>query len=1153
MKVSLLLVIITTLNVSASLSQDLKFNLNVDNVPLSEVIRAIEQQSSYRFFYSDNYRELNDLVSINIKGGEVKQILSELLQKKSLSFRLMEGNVIIIAPSKAFQKHTVTGKVTDATTGEVLPGVNVLVEGTTMGVVTDMDGKYSIDVPSEDAALVFSFVGYVSDKRIVSQNSVIDITLIPDIKSLEEVVVVGYGVQKKVNLTGAVEQVSSEALENRSMTNLSQGLQGIVPNLNITLKDGKPTQSPSFNIRGTTSIGQGGSALVLIDGVEGNPALLNPNDVASVTVLKDASSASIYGARGVFGVVLITTKKPTANKTSITYSASYSIKSPTSVPDEVTDGYQWASMFNEAFSAWNDYASTPQNVNKTLKFSQEYLTELQKRSLDPSLPKVDVNPTTGEYTYYSSTNWYKELYKDHFGAMDHNLSISGGNDKTTFYLTGRYFNQDGLFRYNSDDYKMYNMRAKGSTQLLSWLNVEDNFEYSEMLYHNPLNVGEGGGIWRNLADEGHPMAPMFNPDGTLTYSAAYTVGDFWYGKNGIDTDKRTFKNTTSFTAKFLQDKLRVKGDFTFQDYNQVEERRRVQVPYSRYQGVINYVGSGYNDLYKYSRNTKYISANIYTEYETLLANSHYIKAMVGYNYEQSTRNAYSATRNGLLDSNTENFELATGQTFDISGDWEKWKILGGFFRLNYVFKERYLLEVNGRYDGSSKFPSYERYAFFPSFSAGWRISKESFWNIPENAISDLKLRASYGSLGNGNINSYRFMELLSLSQSGRVLNGVKPQYTSKPGVIPNGLTWETATTENIGLDFAALSNRLKFSFDAYTRKTTDMFTKGPTLPAVFGADVPDGNYADLRTNGWEFSLGWSDNFNLATKPFSYDVRVTLADYKSKILKFNNSEKKLDDYYEGQTLGEVWGYETEGLFQSDQDILDHADQKLIKASNSGKLLPGDVKFKDQNDDHVIDYGTNTVADHGDLKIIGNTTPRYTYGFNLGAGWNNIFFSAFFQGVGKQDWWPGIECDRFWGQYNRPYNDPLKSQLGNIWSEDNPNAYFPRYRGYVAGNTSRELGVKQTRYLQNVAYVRLKNIQLGYDLPKELISKIKLTNARIYVSADNIWTWSPMYRITENDIDVESIGQSDADLTSEDKGNGNNYPIIKSVSFGISLTL
>lgn len=1048
------------------------------------------------------------------------------------------------------QNEPVTGQVRDAS-GQPLPGVSVVLKGTSIGTATDVEGRFSIDASSvAEPVLVFSYIGFEKQERTIGNQRSLDVSLREDTQNLNELVVVGYGTQKKVNLTGAVDQVTAEVFENRPVPNLSQGLQGVIPNLNLVPTDGKPIQSPTYNIRGTTSIGQGGSALVLIDGVQGDPSLLNPNDIASISVLKDASSAAIYGARGAFGVVLITTKNPSKEKTSVTYSVNHAIKSPTTVPEFVTDGYQFAKMFNEAWTAWNNYSQTPQNVNKTVKFSPEYLAELERRSQDPSLPKVEVGPN-GEYVYYGSTDWYEELYKDHNSATEHNISVSGSSGKASFYATGRYFAQEGLFRYNSDDYKMYNFRAKGSIELFPWLLIDNNTNYSNMTYHNPLNVGEGGGIWRNIADEGHNMSPMFNPDGTLSYSAAYTVGDFWYGKNGIDMNERVIRNTTGFTARLLNDKFRIKGDFTFRNTDNDQKQIRVPVPYSRIPGVIEYVGMNTNDIQNLYRETQYLASNIYGEYETNFNDVHYLKAMAGYNYEQSTYQALEAQRNGLIFEGADDINLALGQAITTEGGWERWNILGGFYRLNYSFKDRYLLEVNGRYDGSSKFPEDERFAFFPSFSAGWRISNESFWNVSPNLISELKVRASHGSLGNGNIRSYAFQEQFNISQSGRVLNGIRPQQTSQPGVIPDGLTWETSTTQNIGLDLSMLSNRLTINGDAYIRKTTDMFTVGMTLPAVFGTDVPKGNYADLKTKGWELSVNWQDQFTVASKPLSYSLRLTLADYQAEITKYNNPDKKLSDYYAGQRVGEIWGYVTDGYFTSEDEIAESPSQALFRASTSGQWLPGDIKFTDLNGDGVINDGDNTVDSPGDRTIIGNSAPRYTYGINLGLDWNSFFFSTFFQGVAKQDWYPGREAAIFWGQYNRPYNKLPVSHLGNIWSEDNPDAYFPRYRGYVAQNSSGELAQVQTKYLQNVAYIRMKNIQFGYVLPQALISKIKMSNARVFLSGENIWTWSPLYKITR-DLDVESINGSDRVLTSGTSGNGYNYPILKSVSMGVSMT-
>jgi TonB-linked SusC/RagA family outer membrane protein len=1043
----------------------------------------------------------------------------------------------------------ISGKVTEED-GTAIPYASVNVKGTTIGTNTDDEGKFSIEVENEQSILVFSYIGYSTIEVLVGQQTNINITLKIDAKLLSEVVVVGYGVQKKANLTGAVDQVSSEVFDNRPLTNLNQGLQGVLPNLNIRMGDGKPNQAPSFNIRGATSIGQGGNALVLIDNVEGDPSLLNPNDIASITLLKDAASASIYGARGVFGVVLITTKNPTAGKTSISYSSNYSFKQPITVPDLVTDGYTWASMFAESFV--NFGGIFPQNSNKTLKFSQAYLNELKRRSGIEGLPEVEIDPVTGEYVYYGSTDYYGILYKDKTLSTEHNLSLSGSSDKASYLVTGRYFGQNGLFRYNSDDYQVLNFSAKGSIDLYKWLKVTNFSQFTSMKYHNPLNVGEGGGVWRNIADEGFPLAPLLNPDGTLTFSSAYSIGDFYYGKNGIDNNKRVFRNTAGMIATFLNNKLRIKGDFTFQNTDNNDRIKAVPVPYSVKPGVISYIGTTTNYLNDTYRETNYITTNLYTEYENTIGKNHYIKILAGYNYEQSNFKRITAQRNGLIFDGANDLNLALGQSIITTGGWEVWKIQGGFSRLNYSFRDKYLIEINGRYDGSSKFPQNQRYAFFPSYSVGWRVNKESFWRLPERIVSDFKIRASYGSLGNGNISSYAYLEQFSISQSNLILAGQRPQITRNPSVLPQGLTWETATTQNIGIDLAMFSNKLTLNADAYIRTTTDMFTVGLTLPAVFGASSPRGNYADLETKGWEGVLTYRDKIQVGKKPLDFNLRFTLADNISVIKKYNNPEKVLTDYYVGQVIGEIWGYTTAGFFTSADDVKNSANQNLFRTASSGLWFPGDIKFRDINGDGAITPGTNRIGNTGDRSIIGNSSPRYTYGIMINADWNNFFFSAFFQGVGKQDWYPSREASLFWGQYNRPYGVIPKSMLGNIWTETNQDAYFPRYVSRIASNANGTLSAPQTKYIQDVRYIRLKNIQIGYNLPANIIGKIKATSARLFLSAENIWAFSPLFKITR-DIDVENAVASDQVFSpGGNAGDGYNYPLMKSVTAGISIS-
>jgi TonB-linked SusC/RagA family outer membrane protein len=479
-----------------------------------------------------------------------------------------------------------------------------------------------------------------------------------------------------------------------------------------------------------------------------------------------------------------------------------------------------------------------------------------------------------------------------------------------------------------------------------------------------------------------------------------------------------------------------------------------------------------------------------------------------------------------------------------------------FFRANYSYEDKYLVEINGRYDGSSKFPSYSRFGFFPSISAGWVISRESFMDGTKGWLDNLKFRASVGSLGNGQINPYLFDPIMTVQQSTAIaLGGAYPTYTSSPNVLPSGLTWERSTTVDEGVDASFLKNRLSFSFDFYKRYSEGLFTPGQPLPAVFGAAVPNGNNANLTTTGWEFSPSWH---SMITKDLGFSIGFNVADNTSVITKFYNPNGVLpypysttpSTYYKGMHPGEIWGFQTQGLFQSTQDIASHANQSFFTVSNSNLLLPGDIKFADIHNLGVINIGQGTLANHGDLKILGNSTARYLFGFNLGANWKRFSIAGFFQGIGHENWWPGEEAGDFWGQYNRPYESIPAYMMQNVWSATNPNAYFPRYRGYVALSGTRELAVVQSRYLQNAAYVRLKNMNVSYNLPKEWTSKMKMTSAKVYFTGQNIFTLTPMHKYARN-FDPEVINGSDPEVNGA-SGNGYDYPMLKTYTLGLNVT-
>lgn len=1079
------------------------------------------------------------------------------MQKKLL--KLIFKTVVCFAIATCYalpaaaQDRQVKGKVTE-TTGGPLPGSTVQVKGTTSGTMTDGNGQFTINVPANatSTSLIISFIGYKTAEVVVGAQDEINISLESEALALEEVVVVGYGEQKKINLTGAVSQIGSEVIENRPAPNVTRLLQGALPNLNIGMSTGAPTNSSTYNIRGTTSIGSGGSALVLIDGVQGNPDLLNASDIASVTILKDASSAAVYGSRAAFGVVLITTKSPQAGKTSVDVSLSQSWNSRTVTPELVTNGYEWGKNFADAFYAWYDYKTLPTSVNQ-LPFSMDYLDRVKQHDEDPSLPEVVYNESLGRYEYFGNTDWYKFIHKDVMPATDVAVSVTGGSDKANFMLSGHYYIQDGIFNYNSDEFSKYNLRGKGEVKFTKWLSFQNNTDLSSQTYGYPLLANGDGGIWRYFDVVGFPMQTMYNPDGTYTYAGAQIGASFIEGTSRAEQRSTYLRNTAAFIAKPLGELLTLKADFTIAKTFNTDKRYNNPIYYSNapdHSSSYGYGGvSGASQLRQYNSNINYWTSNVTATLVKSFRESHNLSFLAGANVEGSATTNLNTSRNGLLLQTKPDYNLMDGTNYSITGGGSDWKYLGVFYRVNYDFKNRYLLELNGRYDGSSKFPSNQRFGFFPSVSAGWNILEEGFIQSVPNWLTNLKVRASYGSLGNGNIDPYRYMETMTVSKASVVLGGIQPSYTYLPAVLPDGLTWEKATTFNLGLDVSALDNRLTGVFEWYDRKTTDMFTAGPPLPNVFGAAVPNGNYADLDTKGWELSLSWKDNLEVAGKAFRYEVSGSLWDSKSEITKFNNPTNILSSYYVGQQIGGIWGYTTEGFFATDAEVAEHASQTFLINSNANQWLAGDLKFADINGDGVINQGANTLDDPGDRKIIGNNSPRYRYGINLSASYRGFGISAFFQGIGKRDWYFAPEADLFYGPYNRPYGFQPKIMMDDHWTEENPDAYWPRYRGYTALGTNRSLGAPQTKYLQDASYLRLKNITIDYSLPKSVTEKLGLQQAQLYVSGQNLLTWSKLFTHTKS-FDPEVIENPIGDFTSSN-GQGDAYPMLKTVTVGVNL--
>lgn len=1057
--------------------------------------------------------------------------------------------VLLIAPciTRGQDKPYVSGVVQNEQ-GEKMPGVSVKAtpgNGHSPSYqVTDEKGWFRFNqlMPGEKYSFTFSFVGYrpqqldgYTIRNGEPVNLVIRMKLRDD--SLAQVVVVGYGTQKRSNVTGAISQVGPEVFEDRPVTNVAQALQGAIPNLNITFSDGQIGRGGNFNVRGYTSINDGGP-LILIDGTPGDINLLNPEDVASVTVLKDAASAAIYGARAAFGVILVTTRKAKSGQLQVRYSGSMGWSTPTRLPHVINDPLAAATLQNEAYKgfAGSDQPGMP-----------AVIAYLQQRQQDPSLPALGVD-ASGNFIRGANTDWYHEFYNDKLPFSKHYLSVAGGKGNTNYFISAGYLKQDGAFRTATDNYKRYNFRLKLDNQVTDWIKLYDNVEMVQGIYDAPNKIVSGGmNVYRYLSLFANPYEAIRTPNGNYTQAGMLTFGQL---ENGGRTKQKSqlLKNTLGFQTNFFNNRLHVNGDYTIVVTQNRNDVQNLRLKYESRPGVISNYSNP--DYYQSSMGENYDHiVNLYADYEQSFG-QHHLKGLIGYNQELNKYSYFSSRRDDNITPEQGSIDLSSGIA-TVGDDKREWATLGVFYRLNYDWKDRYLLELNGRYDGTSRFPDSSRFGFFPSVSAGWIVSREPFFEPLKKAVNNFKVRASYGSLGNQLVGEYDYIQPMSVYKATDVIDGVQPLAIRMPGLVPLDFTWETATTLDFGADLTTLNNRLDIGFDWYNRRTIKMLTKGRTLPAVLGAAEPRQNAADLSTKGWEFSLRWNDQFKLGNKPFSWHFSVVLADSRSFITRFDNPNKFLGSpgFYEGMEIGEIWGYHTLGFFSSDDEYIKYGvDQRKVQSTSyslNGHPLAGDLKFEDRNGDKKIDNGANTANDPGDMYKIGNSQPRYSYGIGAGASWNGISLDVFLQGIGKRDFWPGIESGIFWGFYNR-WNQPVYDHIyNNYWTPENPDAYFPRLRAYDALNGTRQLGVKQTRYLQNAAYLRVKNITLGYTLPARWMHSVGISSAKLFFSGQNLFEFTKLSKA----FDPETIGDEADSGTSN--GNGFVYPIQRTYTFGLDV--
>ena len=1046
---------------------------------------------------------------------------------------------------------TVTGEVIGSD-GEPVIGASVVVKGAHQGVSTDIDGKFSLTAP-KGATLVISYIGCAT-QEVKATASPMTITLKDDAMNLNEVVVVGFATQKKVNLTGSVGTASGADIADRPVSDAVTALQGIIPGLNISNSSsgGELNASKSINIRGTATIGEGssGSPLILIDGMEGDLNTINPQDIENISVLKDAAASSIYGSRAPFGVILVTTKSGSQGRTIVRYNNSFRFSKPLKIANQM-DSWHLVNYLNDV----QRYTSPG-----SFTFDDEYVEKVRQYYYGESDVVADSyhwedgHSIWGESELmgvYGNTDWMSEYYKKTAFSQEHNLALTGGNEKIDYYVSGNWMDMGGFMRYGEDDFQRFSIMGKINAQLYSWLKIAYTSRWNRTDYDRATTMS--GGFYDNLMRRAISIAPKYDPNG-------YLASDFNY-IDALENGGRHKEQNDVFTNQFQvtitpvknwniigEFNARINNNWTHEDgfpvyaHDAVDpERTHIPTYYSR---TTSYVS-------EYSYRSTYLNANIFTNYNMSIEDKHNFTFLLGTQIESFKDRFVNGSRNDVTTSLLPVLDLTNSKTdYSLGGRYQEWRTTGFFGRINYDYMNRYLIELNLRYDGTSRFRRGSRWVWSPSVSAGWNIAQEDFFEPAKPYVQVLKLRASYGQLANQNTNNwyptYRVMGLGS-SSSSWLINGEQSNTAWFPGLISTSLTWEKIRNTNLGIDVTALRNRLTASFDYFCRDNKDMVGPGVSLPATLGTNPPAQNLLSMRTSGWELTLGWRQILG----DFSYDVRFNLSDDRTKITDYPNREGNLNKYIAGRYTGEIWGLETKGIAR-DQAEMDAHLQNVDQSEISGGLWQaGDIMYVDTDGDGTI-HKQSTIYEKGDLRVIGNSSPRYRIGVNLYAKWKGIDISAFFQGVCKRDYYfsayggqgAGEKGAAFWGAtVGGRWESLFFDEHLDYWRDDasllgeNYDAYYARPLYFT--NKNRET---QTRYLQNGAYLRLKNLQVGYTFPEELTKKFFIQNLRVFFSAENLHTWTKMSKV----IDPESLEVSKMK-------SGGTYPLSRTFSFGLSVTL
>lgn len=1059
-----------------------------------------------------------------------------------LFISLLLANVQLVAA----QNVQVTGLVKDSR-GPVA-GVSIREQrnGKALGQTGDQ-GTFKIEA-TEGAVLIFSCIGYKSKEIGLSTlapnrqgNYNVNVELLPDdANDLDEVVVVGFGTQKKVNLTGAVGIVSAKDLEARPVQNVTQALQGVLPGLNISTQGlgGTLNAGRSVNVRGTGTISgfSSGSPLVLIDGSEGSLDALNPQDIESISVLKDAASSAVYGSRAPFGVILVTTKKGASGKARVNYNNSFRWSTPVLLL-KMMNSYEFATYWNDA--DYNGGGSGQKFSPTVVQKMKDYIDGL----LDPS--DVAVARPDGKWDYdntYGNVDWMREYYRDWAPANEHNLSISGGSDKWTYYLSGNYLNQGGFMRYGTDKFNRYGVTAKISGQLRDNLNVEYMSRLIRTNYGRPTSMTDG--FYDNVMRRARPNRALYDPNGFYMSDINYVDALQNGGRRTDEQDYITQQLKMTYTP--IKD-LNIIGELNYRTETQFVHEDAFKVYSRNADGVGQYVSllSPANDyVYEYARKLYFFNPNLYANY-TKSINDHNVKLMMGFQSEWTRTKNFNAQRMDLITTELPVLGLTGNPVPTVGGGLDKWSTAGFFGRINYDYKGRYLLEGNLRYDGSSRFRRDARWNWFPSVSAGWNIAQEDFFRSVTNTVQMLKLRASYGKLGNQNtLDNWNpayyptYQTIPTGTANGNwLVDGARPNTSGAPGLISTSLTWEKIRNWNFGLDWQLLNGRLSGSFDYYMRYTDDGLGRGQTLPATLGTSVPLVNNIDIVTKGFEFTLAWDDKIG----EVSYGARLNLSDSRTKVLNFYNLTNDIGSYIAGQYINNIWGYHTIGIARTKEEM----DAHLASLPNGGQNAisggaweAGDIMYADLNGDGKVDGGANSLANPGDRTIIGNSTPRYAIGVNFNASWKGFDASMFWQGILKRDWapsgmvfWGTTGAGDFWSTALKDHLDYFRADPNHPLGQ-NLDSYYPR--PLFSGKNQQV----QTGYLLDASYIRLKNFQLGYTLPNTLTRNIKMSNVRLFASGENLLTFTKL----NDTLDPESIGIG--------RQGGTVYPLQKVFAFGIN---